>query len=57
MPIRHAPWADAPPDFAIGLAPIDEADWLEGEEDEIDGIVECHHEACHFRIRNGDRLT
>ena len=33
MPIRHAPWADAPPDFAIGLAPIDEADWLEGEED------------------------
>ena len=34
MPIRHAPWADAPPDFAIGLAPIDEADWLEGEEDE-----------------------
>jgi hypothetical protein len=32
--IRHAPWADAPSDFAIGLAPIDEADWLEGEEDD-----------------------
>lgn len=30
--IRHAPYADAPPDFAIGLAPIDEADWLEGGE-------------------------
>jgi hypothetical protein len=32
--IRHAPWADAPPDFGIGLAPIEEADWLEGEEDD-----------------------
>lgn len=32
MSIRHAPWADAPSDFGIGLAPIDEADWLEGEE-------------------------
>jgi hypothetical protein len=30
--IRHSPYADAPPDFAIGLAPIDEADWLEGGE-------------------------
>lgn len=34
MPIRHAPWADAPPEFAIGLSPIAEADWLEGEEDD-----------------------
>ena len=34
MPIRHAPWADAPPDFAIGLSPIDEAAWLEGGEDD-----------------------
>lgn len=34
MTIRHAPWADAPPDFAIGLAPIDEAAWLEGGEDD-----------------------
>ena len=34
MPIRHAPWADAPPDFTIGLSPIDEADWLEGGEDD-----------------------
>lgn len=30
--IRHSPWADAPPDFAIGLAPIEEAGWLEGGE-------------------------
>ncbi|HEX6860852.1 MAG TPA: heme-dependent oxidative N-demethylase subunit alpha family protein [Caulobacteraceae bacterium] len=30
--IRHAPWAEAPGDFAIGLAPIEEADWLEGGE-------------------------
>lgn len=34
MPIRHAPWADAASDFAIGLAPIAEGDWLEGGEDE-----------------------
>jgi hypothetical protein len=34
MPIRHAPWADAPPDFAIGLAPIEADDWLEGGEDD-----------------------
>lgn len=32
MSPRHAPWADAPPDFAIGLGPIAEADWLEGGE-------------------------
>lgn len=30
--IRHSPYADAPPDFAIGLSPIEEADWLEGGE-------------------------
>ena len=30
--IRHAPWADAPPDFAIGLRPIGVGDWLEGGE-------------------------
>lgn len=30
--IPHAPFADAPPDFAIGLAPIAEAEWLEGGE-------------------------
>lgn len=30
--IRHTPWADAPPDFSIGLSPIEEADWLEGGE-------------------------
>jgi hypothetical protein len=28
--IRHAPWADPPYDFQIGLRVIDEADWLEG---------------------------
>lgn len=33
MTIRHAPWAEGPGDFAIGLAPIAEADWLEGGED------------------------
>ncbi len=32
MTIRHAPYADAPPDFAIGLAPIDDDAWLEGGE-------------------------
>lgn len=31
MPLRHAPWEDGA-DFAIGLAPIDEAAWLEGGE-------------------------
>jgi hypothetical protein len=31
-PIRHAPWADAPPDFAIGLKPIALGAWLEGGE-------------------------
>jgi hypothetical protein len=31
-PIRHAPWADAPPDFAIGLRPIGVEAWLEGGE-------------------------
>jgi hypothetical protein len=30
--IRHAPWADAPPDFAIGLRPIGVEAWLEGGE-------------------------
>jgi len=30
--VRHAPWADAPADFAIGLAPIEPAAWLEGGE-------------------------
>lgn len=30
--VRHAPWADAPPDFAIGLRPIDMEAWLEGGE-------------------------
>jgi dimethylamine monooxygenase subunit A len=30
--IRHTPWADAPPDFAIALSPVDEAVWLEGGE-------------------------
>lgn len=32
MSLRHAPWAEAAPDFGIGLGPIDEADWLEGGE-------------------------
>jgi hypothetical protein len=32
MSPRHAPWAEAPADFAIGLGPIAEADWLEGGE-------------------------
>jgi len=32
MSIRHTPWADGSPDFSIGLAPIDQADWLEGGE-------------------------
>jgi hypothetical protein len=31
-PIVHAPWADAPPDFAIGLRPVAIAAWLEGGE-------------------------
>jgi hypothetical protein len=30
--IRHAPWAEAPPDFAIGLRPIAVEAWLEGGE-------------------------
>jgi hypothetical protein len=30
--IRHAPWADAPPDFAIGLRPVGAPAWLEGGE-------------------------
>ena len=28
----HAPYAEGPADFAIGLRPISEADWLEGGE-------------------------
>jgi len=32
MAIRHAPWAEAPPDFAIGLRPIAPPAWLEGGE-------------------------
>ncbi|HYG28236.1 MAG TPA: heme-dependent oxidative N-demethylase subunit alpha family protein [Caulobacteraceae bacterium] len=32
--IRHAPWAEGPADFAIGLGPIAEADWFEGGEDD-----------------------
>ena len=32
QPIAHAPWADAPPDFAIGLRPIGVDAWLEGGE-------------------------
>ena len=31
MPLRHAPWEESA-DFAIGLAPVDEAGWLEGGE-------------------------
>lgn len=31
-PIVHAPWADGPPDFAIGLRPIGVDAWLEGGE-------------------------
>jgi len=34
MSIRHAPWADAPSEFAIGLSPIEESDWFEGGEDD-----------------------
>jgi hypothetical protein len=30
--IVHMPWADAPPDFAIGLRPIASEAWLEGGE-------------------------
>ena len=30
--IRHRPWAEAPPDFAIGLRPIAPNAWLEGDE-------------------------
>jgi len=32
LPIIHTPWADAPPDFAIGLKPIAAEAWLEGGE-------------------------
>ena len=32
MSPRHTPWAEAAPDFAIGLGPIPESDWLEGGE-------------------------
>lgn len=28
--LRHTPWAEAPPDFAIGLRQIPEGAWLEG---------------------------
>ncbi|OJU09187.1 MAG: hypothetical protein BGN86_15640 [Caulobacterales bacterium 68-7] len=31
-PLRHAPYADGPPDFAIGLKPIAPEAWLEGGE-------------------------
>jgi hypothetical protein len=31
-PVIHAPWAAAPPDFAIGLRPIAPGAWLEGGE-------------------------
>ena len=31
-PIVHAPWAEAPPDFAIGLRPVGVDAWLEGGE-------------------------
>jgi hypothetical protein len=31
-PVMHAPWADAPPDFAIGLRPTGVEAWLEGGE-------------------------
>lgn len=31
-PIRHAPWAETAPDFAIGLRPIAAEAWLEGGE-------------------------
>ena len=48
MSPRHAPWAEAPPDFAIGLGPIAEADWLEGGEADPatrkDGLLAAHRE-------------
>src|ERR1700744_1476141 len=31
-PLLHAPWAAAPPDFAIGLRPLGVEAWLEGGE-------------------------
>lgn len=34
--IRHAPWAEPPYDFQIGLRVIDETQWLEGGEAEAD---------------------
>lgn len=47
MPLRHAPWEDAT-DFAIGLAPVDEAGWLEGGEADPagrkDGLFDRHPE-------------
>lgn len=30
MSVRHAPWAEGPADFAIGLRPIPASAWLEG---------------------------
>ena len=34
--IRHSPWDTPPFDFAIGLKPIGEDDWLEGGDAEAD---------------------
>lgn len=44
MSPRHAPWAEAPPDFAIGLRPIAEEAWLEGGGDLSvkDGLLAAH---------------
>src|SRR5208337_1559526 len=47
--IVHAPWAEAPPDFAIGLRPIAREAWLEGGEAEPwrrkDPLLAAHRDA------------
>src|SRR5579859_3828984 len=48
-PIVHAPWAEAPPDFAIGLRPIAVEGWLEGGEPDPaarkDPLIATHRDA------------
>jgi hypothetical protein len=50
MSVRHTPWAEAPADFAIGLAPIDEADWLEGGEADPAARKDPLFAACQDRV-------
>lgn len=55
MTIRHAPYAEAA-DFAIGLAPIAEGDWLEGGEAEPgarkDPLLVAHRDTVFGELHN-----